>query len=454
MIEPDNATHSVYYCTKDLGLAQTQWYVGDHAWHWTPFASGRCGVPDPTSWTYGGDDHAINTTAEATAVAQAFGAAATDAAAASLIDGLADADKALVDTAIRATIATGNYIRDISNSRVYYYANGTIQWIPSADFAVAAGIDLSTAKRVTHSAISAWTIGPDAAYPTSWRFGGADHAINTEDEFANVTAALSAASEAEGNSLWNGLSPTDQNGLTEREGLGEANPDWGIDPEDAELRAVTRELLLGVISPPVDVNVIHTCEPSYLSVVGHTGVPCLKNGCDALAQLFQGSGSCDASGKPINPQWWKDRVTKNSANVEKKRARDALRSTLGHPPADNVGDERGWAAHHIVAAYHPRAIWTRIIMTKCEIHPNSIDNGIYLRAPYRYDGIGFDRLSWIDQQRAKHRSPWVHTVAYYEAVNARMLRSVRGAGCDSGQARSELNRIEGFLERGQEVPMP
>jgi hypothetical protein len=94
-------------------------------------------------------------------------------------------------------------------------------------------------------------------------------------------------------------------------------------------------------------------------------------------------------------------------------------------------------------------------MAKCGIHPNSLYNGIYLRGPARYSSApGFDRLFPGQQQVALHRSPFVHTEAYYEAVNARMLRAVRGAGCDSDQARSELGTIKATLQSGGEVPMP
>jgi hypothetical protein len=86
----------------------------------------------------------------------------------------------------------------------------------------------------------------------------------------------------------------------------------------------------------------------------------------------------------------------------------------------------------------------RIIMTKCQIHPNSSGNGIYLRGPRRYSSSpGFDRLFPGQQQVALHRSPFVHTKAYFEAVNARMLQAVRGAGCNSAEARSELRGHEG-----------
>jgi hypothetical protein len=48
-------------------------------------------------------------------------------------------------------------------------------------------------------------------YATSWRYGGADHAVNTSAEFAAVETALkSVDTDDEFNSLWNGLTAIDQ----------------------------------------------------------------------------------------------------------------------------------------------------------------------------------------------------------------------------------------------------
>jgi hypothetical protein len=409
----------------------------------------------PTSAQYGGEDGHVNTSAEADAVAAAYQGAASHTAARQLLADLDPADLPLVEFSLRNSIHDGDLVANLDNSKIYLFADFRLHYL---DFSIGhdillADAAMNAAKRMTAGSLSTITEGDAVGpYKTSWDYGGPNRLVDTDAEMDAVVGLLSTLSTADGDAVWRGLTPGDQASLTEREGLGEANADWSVDIADPDFRAVTKAMLDAQLSPP-KIGTPETCDGAYLATVGHTAQPCVGAACDMMRALGM-PWACDGNDKPINPQWWKDRVTKNVAGVEKTRARDALRSSLGAAPADSTGDRKGWAAHHIVAAYHPRAIWTRIIMTKCEIHPNSTDNGIYLRAPYRYDGTGFARLSWLQQQVAKHRSPWVHTKEYYEAVNTRMLKWVRGTGCDATNARAELNRIQGMLQRGEEVPMP
>jgi hypothetical protein len=132
----------------------------------------------PTSWQYGGTaDHSVTTPTEVNNVVAAFDDTSSDAAAATLMTGLSKDNTARVDAVLKARVHDGDYIRDISTGAVYYYAGGTVYYVP-VGFAGPAGINLATAKRITSSALSAWTRGPDLAYSTSWRYGLTDHSIN------------------------------------------------------------------------------------------------------------------------------------------------------------------------------------------------------------------------------------------------------------------------------------
>jgi VCBS repeat protein len=79
-------------------------------------------------------------------------------------------------------------------------------------------------------------------YPTSERYGGANGAIDTVAEQAALIAAYDAISEAEGESFWNGMSPSDQDRIRATLGSGTAVQvdgapdlfDWGP-PSEIEL---------------------------------------------------------------------------------------------------------------------------------------------------------------------------------------------------------------------------
>ncbi|MBJ7329700.1 MAG: DNRLRE domain-containing protein [Solirubrobacteraceae bacterium] len=114
----------------------------------------------PTSAQFGGGNGAIENE-EAAAVADAFNAAASDAAARALLNGLRPADVAIVESAIRAKIRDGDFVRNIDNGRVEVFRDGQRNWVPSTAIAEDAGIDLGLAKRVTAGVTNAWTAGPD-----------------------------------------------------------------------------------------------------------------------------------------------------------------------------------------------------------------------------------------------------------------------------------------------------
>jgi hypothetical protein len=146
----------------------------------------------PTSFDYGNGDHSVTEPGEIDAVVAAFDSASSDAAAASRAGGLSKDNRTRVDLALHARVHDGDYIRQVSDGSVYYYSGGTLTGI-SAAFATAAGINPNTAKRITSSAMTGWTRGADAAYPTSWRYDGSDHAVNTDNELSQLQLALEDA---------------------------------------------------------------------------------------------------------------------------------------------------------------------------------------------------------------------------------------------------------------------
>jgi hypothetical protein len=162
------------------------------------------------SWECGGTDRRVNAAVDVTCVISGLDGASTDVAAKSYVDSLLKDDAPRVDSALRARVNDGDYVRRTSDAAVFYYANGVYNWIPSTDFASAAGIDLNSAERITNSAMSGWTRGADATYPTSWRYGGVDHVVNADAEAqAMVGAYQGAGTDSSANSIYAGLAPGD-----------------------------------------------------------------------------------------------------------------------------------------------------------------------------------------------------------------------------------------------------
>jgi hypothetical protein len=162
----------------------------------------------PESWARGGSDHSVTTTGEIADVLNDFDGAGSDTAAAAVLDGLSKDNRTRLTQALHARVQDGYIIRNIDNGQVFYYANNTINYIPSADFASAAGINLAAAGRTTTAALAGWTRGPDAAYSTSWRYGHENHSIDTDDERVAVLGATEDAG-----SLMAGVAPGDLPGL-------------------------------------------------------------------------------------------------------------------------------------------------------------------------------------------------------------------------------------------------
>jgi hypothetical protein len=181
------------------------------AWNAADNVVERSGVPSPypTSCRFGGPNHIVDTTAEADAVVAAIDQSPDDQTAQSLIDHLRPADHAIVDQRLKARVSDGNVVRDTSDSRAYYYAGGTVDYI-TPGFADPAGLDISATKRVSHSVLTSWTMGPDLVSWASWKYGGGDHSINTDAERAAVSTAEDATDLAGATILWNGMSPADQ----------------------------------------------------------------------------------------------------------------------------------------------------------------------------------------------------------------------------------------------------
>jgi hypothetical protein len=162
----------------------------------------------PESWARGGDDHSVTTPGEISLVLNDFDGTASDTAAVAVLDGLSKDNRDRVTQALHARVQDGYIIRSIATGEVFYYANGVVSYIPSAAFASAAGINLAAAGRTTTAAMAGWTRGPDAAYPTSWRYGGSNHSVEG-NEIQQLASVFLLASDDDLGTLMTGLSPAD-----------------------------------------------------------------------------------------------------------------------------------------------------------------------------------------------------------------------------------------------------
>lgn len=161
-----------------------------------------------SSYAYGGGDFRVNTQSDYDALFSVIDGTNDDGFAATVYGDLNPADLAGVDAAFRARIHDGDIVHDMTTSRSYYYANGTVNYI-TPGFAGPAGLDLTTARRVPASVLASWTMGPDTAYPTSWRYGGSDHSVNTDAEANALLPLLSGNGGADARPLLDGLSVAD-----------------------------------------------------------------------------------------------------------------------------------------------------------------------------------------------------------------------------------------------------
>lgn len=293
------------------------------------------------------------------------------------------------------------------------------------------------------------------AYPTSWQYGGANRAVDDLGEIDAVTSYLASVSAVAAETAWAGLTPADRARVMEAAGQGIASPDFTDEsqPPSEDLISVTVALAQQVNayqSRPI-VRVDAECLSNPDTCTGQS-VACAE----LSIAIYGSSGPCNRLGRPETPDWWIERVNKNIGGQEYSQPSSALASTLGTRPADDTGDRRGWAAHHIIAAWHRSAVWTRIMATKCGIHPSSLHNGIYLRGPRRYEGTpGFSLLSHPLNLVAKHKAPWVHDEDYWIAVNAHMLLARRDDGsCDESKARTNLQKVQSQLRAGFVPPIP
>lgn len=73
------------------------------------------------------------------------------------------------------------------------------------------------------------------------------------------------------------------------------------------------------------------------------------------------------------------RFAPSRPDLRETTARVQLRRRLGEQPYTPKGTKRAWEAHHVVPVRDPRAVQAHVVLWRCEIHPNSAENGVYLR---------------------------------------------------------------------------
>lgn len=98
-------------------------------------------------------------------------------------------------------------------------------------------------------------------------------------------------------------------------------------------------------------------------------------------------------------------------------ANSILGTVLGSRP---TRDRKAWNAHHVVPAYDPRAQSAQEIAFRCGLHPNAVNNGVYLRSTvaryktgvwlrltpeqrrisYHPDTLYGDYFAWVDRWAA------------------------------------------------------
>jgi hypothetical protein len=168
----------------------------------------------PTSWIYGGANHAVDTAAEADQVAAAYQSASSHPAARTLMQGLNPTAQSLVDAALRRTISDGVLVLDVDESKVYNYASGRLRYLEDS-IGRSLGANMDGAKRMTTSSLASFPHDSDIGnYNVSWNYGGVNRAVDTGAEAAAVGNAFkSAASDAAATALISGLAPSERSSV-------------------------------------------------------------------------------------------------------------------------------------------------------------------------------------------------------------------------------------------------
>lgn len=267
-------------------------------------------------------------------------------------------------------------------------------------------------------------------YWASWRYGGANHALDTQAEVDAAINALSTGTEQSRDVVWGGLSDADKATVVAADGYVR----WGEEPplnaegEDGTYQTWDGE---GGLNTQLD-----TWIPAADQEAGYDQIPAAQSSAGPIIIIIIGGCKAfcdDAIKKGVSPIF--KRVIKSKKPRPKiwtqqkpwvpwtvKAGRNPSRNlgtNLGTRPAGSSSD---WAAHHIVPVGHRGARVAQEILENCGIHPNSAVNGVWLPSTE----AARQRLG---SSRPAHSR--LHTTHYVQNVNTSLFRNKWSVVADS-----------------------
>jgi hypothetical protein len=118
----------------------------------------------PVSWACGdATTHSATTSGQVACVLNLFDTGTLDADAQNVLDGLTKDNLTRLNAVLRARVGDNQLVRDVSDGRVYLYSvfgGGAVRRVSSAADAAAGGYNWDAARRVSHTVLSSWAMGP------------------------------------------------------------------------------------------------------------------------------------------------------------------------------------------------------------------------------------------------------------------------------------------------------